>query len=131
MPTTDTYDRINEQYRAQREQIKRRVMEALQAAPEHHLTRMDLAIAVYGRDVNMMTADRNIREAVGELICEGKPIVSTSGGAGYHIARSAKELDAPIAECDGRIAAQARRKAGLEAARAGLPPHNATQESLL
>ncbi len=130
MPTTAIYDKAHEQYEAHRADIKRRVLAALQAAPEHHLTRMGLAVAVYGPGVNMMTADRNIREAVSELICEGKPVIATSGEAGYHIAASADELTAVIAEHDSRIRALARRKAGLEAARAGLAPYHAQQSKL-
>ncbi len=130
MPTTAIYDKAHEQYEAHRAEIKRKVLAALQAAPEHHLTRMALAVLVYGRDVNMLTADRNIREAVGELICEGQPIIATSGEAGYHIAASALELEPVIAEHESRIKALARRKAGLEAARAGLAPYNAQQSKL-
>jgi hypothetical protein len=73
--------------------------------------------------------DRQVRDAIASLVTNNhRPIVATSDGAGYFVARTLHEADHAIAELDSRIGALQARKRGIIA---GLTGGNAGQGTLL
>lgn len=91
------------------------------------ITKAEIAQAIYGEYTE--TIDRQIRDAVAYLVTrEYRPIVATSDGAGYFVARNLEEAQHAIAEIDSRIGALVERKRGLLI---GLTGKNVGQASLL
>lgn len=87
----------------------------------NRITKADIALQIFDESVCFTddgklndTIDRNIRDAVAGLVTNKfYPIVSTSDGAGYFVAKDIAEAQHAIAELDSRIGALAARKKGI------------------
>lgn len=109
MARTDVYERIlDELANGELEELECKIFHFLRRVYPAALTRRDLIECIFGyrpaneEDINNNTDDRKIRTAIASMFEKGVPIVSTSGGAGYHI-----DIDL---EQWGKVAAELRAK---------------------
>ena len=93
----------------------------------NRVTREELTTMLFGKYNDNL--DRQVRDAIAELVTrEFRPIVATSDGAGYFVARTLNEASHTLAELDSRVAALNARKQGIIK---GLTGQSAGQASLL
>lgn len=105
MSRTEVYDRILQELAdGELEELEVKIFHFLRRVYPAPLTRRDLLEMVFGyrpgdeEDLNNNTDDRKIRTAIASMYDKGVPIVSTSGGAGYHIDIDLEKWDKVAAE---------------------------------
>jgi len=109
MSRTDVYDRILQELAdGELEEFEMSVFASLRRVYPASRTRRDLLEDVCGyrpgekEDLNNNTDDRKIRTAIASMYDKGVPIVSTSGGAGYHIDIDLEKWDKVAAELEAK-----------------------------
>lgn len=109
MSRTDVYERILQELAdGELEELEVKIFHFLRRVYPATLTRRDLLDMVFGyrpadeEDLNNNTDDRKIRTAIASMYEKGVPIVSTSGGAGYHIDIDLDKWDKVAAELEAK-----------------------------
>ncbi len=109
MARTDVYESIlQELANGELEELEVKVFHFLRRVYPAALTRYDLLECIFGyrpdedENLNNNTDDRKIRTAIASMFEKGVPIVSTSGGAGYHIDIDLSKWADVISELEGR-----------------------------
>ena len=105
MARTEIYEHIlDELANGELDELELKVFHFLRRVYPAALTRRDLIECIIGyrpaeeEDINNNTDDRKIRTAIASMFEKGVPIVSTSGGAGYHIDIDLEQWDKVAAE---------------------------------
>lgn len=111
MARTDVYESILQEFAdGELDELEVKIFHFLRRVYPAPLTRYDLIACVFGyrpaedENLNNNTDDRKIRTAIASMFEKGVPIVSTSGGAGYHIDIDLGKWADVIAELEGRKA---------------------------
>ncbi len=83
---------------------------------ENAVSKEELSIKLFG--VHTDTTDRQIRDAIAELVTDvDEPIVTNTGRGGYYYAGTPEEIDQNIADLQDRIIQLQKRIEGLRRAR--------------
>lgn len=83
---------------------------------ENAVSKEELSDKLFG--VHSSTTDRQIRDAIAEMVIEDdEPIVTNTGRGGYYYAGTPEEIDANIADLQDRINQLERRIESLRRAR--------------
>lgn len=85
------------------DELNRRVLALFlqeRPTPDRRLTKEQIALATYG--YYTQTIDRNVRDAVTELVLNGHPLCADSSAPGYYIASTYAEAERCIAELRSR-----------------------------
>lgn len=111
MARTEVYETILQELAdGELDELEIKVFHFLRRVYPASLTRYDLLECIFGQrpaedeNLNNNTDDRKIRAAIASMFEKGVPIVSTSGGAGYHIDIDLDKWADVIAELEGRKA---------------------------
>lgn len=111
MARTDVYESILQELAdGELDELEVKVFHFLRRVYPAPLTRYDLIECIFGyrpaeeENLNNNTDDRKIRTAIASMFEKGVPIVSTSGGAGYHVDIDLEKWSTVIAELEGRKA---------------------------
>lgn len=109
MARTDVYERIlAELAEGELDELEVRVYHFLRCVYPAPMTRRELIESIFGYrpakdgDLNNNIDDRKIRTAIASLFIKGVPVVSTSGGAGYHIDIDLNQWNEVIRELEGK-----------------------------
>ena len=83
---------------------------------ENALSKEELSIKLFG--IHTATTDRQIRDAIAEMVTEDdEPIVTNTGRGGYYYAGTPEEIDENIADLQDRIIQLGKRVESLKRAR--------------
>lgn len=83
---------------------------------ENALSKEELSVKLFG--VHTATTDRQIRDAIAEMVTEDdEPIVTNTGRGGYYYAGTPEEIDQNIADLQDRIIQIGKRVESLKRAR--------------
>ena len=83
---------------------------------ENALSKEELSVKLFG--IHTVTTDRQIREAIAELVTDfDEPIVTNTGRGGYYYAGTPEEINENIADLQDRIIQLGKRVESLRRAR--------------
>jgi hypothetical protein len=130
MARTDKYDRLKADYAENGAELERKVLAALKDAPAG-VTRQSLVQRIFGvrpGNLSASTQDRAVREAIASLSRQGVPVISSSGAAGYKLARDDTDFEEALKETRSRVAKLQERERALEQARLAMQKRAAERQ---